>query len=124
MGKSFIDCLKQDLDEKYCANMPSCQFGAIKGGGTDLAHHLVLTALDYAAAMSYSIFVLFVDLVKAFDKVLRELVMGFSHHPAGDRVEYLCSVRLSHSDAEWMCCYIDEHGTAFELWDVNKKWLL
>ena len=70
VGKAFINCLKEDLDDGYRANMPGCQFGAIKGGGTDFAHHIVLSALDYAAGMSFSIFVLFVDLVKAFDLVL------------------------------------------------------
>eukprot|EP00973_Karenia_brevis_P000029 3254-Karenia_brevis.AAC.1 len=72
--------------------MPGCQYGAVAGGGTDFAHHLILSALDYAAALSLSIFILFVDLVKGFDKVLRELVMGYPQHESTDAINYLCSL--------------------------------
>ena len=68
--------------------MPASQFGGIDGGGTDFPHHIVLTALDVAAALSMSVVILFVDLVKAFDKVLRELVMNFPQHMRGDRIQY------------------------------------
>ena len=124
MAKGFIGCLKDSIENLYTANMPSCQHGAVSGGGSDLAHHLVLSAIDYAFAMSLSIFVLFVDLVKAFDKVLRELVMGFPHGvPLSNdaKIAYLVSIGLSRDEALWMVDYINEHGSAFDQWEVDKK---
>ena len=108
MGKVFIGCIKEELDEAYTSNMPSCQFGAVARGGTDFAHHFIF------AELSLSVFVLFVDLFKAFDKVLRELVMGFPQHARCDRIAYLCTLGLSSTEAAWICTYIEENGTAFE----------
>ena len=121
MGKASIGRIKHELDEPYKQNMPSCQFGAVAGGGTDFAHHVILSVIAYAAELSLSLFSLFVDLVKAFDKVLRELVMGFPQHVRGDRLAYLVTRGLSHTEASWICDYIEKHGTAFEQWGVSPK---
>ena len=45
--------------------------------GTDFATHSVVTFITIAIIKQWCIFVLFVDLVKAFDKMLREIVFGF-----------------------------------------------
>ena len=71
-----------------------------------------------------SIFVLFVDLTKAFDKVLRELVFGWPSEIGTDRharVAYLIEYGASEDVADWICSYIEEHGTAFDQMQVDPK---
>ena len=45
----------------------------------DVASHVLRTFVDLAIARSQCCFLLFLDLVKAFDYALRELLFGFSH---------------------------------------------
>ena len=80
LTKSFLLPTKAALDPCYRAAMPRSQFGCVAGGGTDLAHHLILELIGYARQNELCIFILFLDLIKAFDKVLRELVFGFPLH--------------------------------------------
>ena len=79
LAKAYIDILKDNVIPLYNLNLSRTQFGAIAGGGTDMPCHLVQSAIAYAKFMNLCIFVLFLDLEKAFDKVLRELVFGFPH---------------------------------------------
>ena len=51
--------------------MPHDQHGTGALRGNDFASHIISTAIDIAALLSLSIFVLFVDLTNAFDEVIR-----------------------------------------------------
>ena len=94
--------------------MPHSQFGAVSGGGTDLAHHFLLVCIEFAQKKSLSIFILFLDLVKAFGKALRELVFGFPQDVAeDDQVAYLMSIGVPAHDAQWLVDFIRSHGTVF-----------
>ena len=64
--------------------MPSSH-GAVAHLGTDLAHHFLLSCIDFATVMELNVFILFVDLTQAFDKILRELVFGWPSHFGDDR---------------------------------------
>ena len=57
--------------------MPHDQHGAVALSGTDFASHIISTAIDIAALLSLSMFVLFVDLTKVFDKVIKQLPLGW-----------------------------------------------
>ena len=59
------------------------QCGATRGKGTDFALHLFAAAIEYASKASLCIVVVFLDLVKAFVRILREIVVGL---PADDVV--------------------------------------
>ena len=85
----------------------------MKGGGTDYPHHLVRAALDYARIAGLSACVVFVDLVKAFDRILRELIFGF---PQGviDHLAHLLSLGLNDAQARWVLEHIAEHGTVLQ----------
>ena len=64
------------------------------------------------------------DLTKAFDKVLRELVFGWPCHIGADRecrLAYLVQCGVSEEVAGWICDFLDEHGTAFEQMNVDEK---
>ncbi|CAK0883186.1 unnamed protein product [Prorocentrum cordatum] len=123
-AKSFISLLKNDLEDAYHAFVPQSQHGAVAKKGTDLAHHFILTALAYAKAVGQCAFVLFVDLVKAFDGVVRELCMGFPQDVPETRsaqLEYLMGMGVDAPDAEWILDYIEQHGHAFQQIGVPEK---
>eukprot|EP00973_Karenia_brevis_P030638 4224824-Karenia_brevis.AAC.1 len=98
--------------------MPAMQCGAVSQRGSDFAHHLVQTVMIYAAAMSMSVFALFLDLVKAFDRVVRELVLGW---PPGcdDHLQHLLDLGLDLEAATFIYEYINEFGCLFEQWNVD-----
>ena len=66
-----------------------------------------------------SILVLFVDLTKAFDKVVREPVFGWGPRPPADREGYLRELGVSEAAAAWMIGYIDERGHLLQQWKVD-----
>ena len=74
---------EQDVDSgpEYGYHFP--EHGAVNGKGNDLAHHFILSCMDLAITFSLCICLLFVDLSKAYDGVVRELLMGIpqnAHH--------------------------------------------
>ncbi|CAK0858573.1 unnamed protein product [Prorocentrum cordatum] len=76
MSKSFVGQIKDRVDEHYNDGISQHQYGAVPRRGADMAAHVIRSLIDRAHLMKYSIFVLFVDLSKAFDKICRELVLG------------------------------------------------
>eukprot|EP00973_Karenia_brevis_P001563 211397-Karenia_brevis.AAC.1 len=74
------------------SHVPETQCGAVAKRSTDFATLILRSAIVYAQHNGLSLFVLFVDLVKAFDKVLREIVLGFTPEAARDPVAHF--VRL------------------------------
>eukprot|EP00973_Karenia_brevis_P094808 12424279-Karenia_brevis.AAC.1 len=90
--------------------MPGMQCGAVCHRGTDFAHHLVQTVMLYAKMASLSVFALFLDLVKAFDRIIRELVLGWPDNCDEDHVTYLLGLGISRHAAEFIADYIDTHG--------------
>ena len=56
--------------------MPKSQYGVVSKEGIDLAAHVINSAIDYSTLVVWSAFVIFLDLVRVFDKVVRELVLG------------------------------------------------
>ncbi|CAK0829298.1 unnamed protein product, partial [Prorocentrum cordatum] len=109
-GKALIGRLKQAFDPIYFERMPSSQRGAIPGEGADLAPHLVRSAVAAAAMLNMSVCVLLVDLVKAFDKVARQLVYGWGPAPPADGAAYLRSLGVQPPAVEWVLRYLDERG--------------
>ena len=101
--------------------MPESQCGGVAEGGTDYAHHTITTCIDYAKIMSLSIFVLFLDLEKAFDRVIREIVFGWPQNLEASHMDYLLSLGLPEDAAGWICSYIDSFGSVFAQWSVDDK---
>ena len=92
------------LSDVMVGSLLDVMTGAVAGGDTDFAQHMT------------SLLILFVDIVKTFDKVLRELVLGFPQYGRGDRIAHLVTLGLSHAEASWICDYIEKNETAFEQW--------
>ncbi|CAK0838176.1 unnamed protein product, partial [Prorocentrum cordatum] len=120
-GKAFCPQLSERIEPRYNSCLPTSQYGAIKGGGTDVAHNLVRAVIEYASSHCLSIFVLFIDLVKAFDGIIRELIFGFSASSQESPVEYLAPLGVDQDVAEWLASYICSEGGVFEQWNVDLK---
>ena len=76
---------------------------------------MVRTSLDAARLKNMSAIVLFVDLSKAFDYLIRELVLGWPAHigPA-ERRRYLAKVGVPEEQVDAMLNLIDCQPSAFE----------
>ena len=116
----MCELLSAHVDPIYNAEMPTEQFGATSGRGTDFASHIVRSFLEYCLLASLSYFILFVDLVKAFDRIVRELVLGI---PAGvqDPRQFLANLGVEPDQIEWILAFISKHGCLFERWGVDPK---
>ena len=91
LAKAYIGILNSNVASTYDKRISHTQFGATSGGGTDIPAHIVQSAIEYAHHFGLSIFVMFLDLEKAFDRVIRELVFGYPHNLALDeksRLDY------------------------------------
>ena len=119
MGKVGATLLHDRVDDEYHAYVPEAQCGAVKLKGSDFATHLLRTMLDYAAANALSIAILFVDLVKAFDHVLREVVIGWPQLGTTQGVEYLKQLGFNEKHAEELAAEIAMEGCVFDLIRVH-----
>jgi hypothetical protein len=75
-GKVFTDILKNEMDDTYTATVPDAQSGCVARRGTAFCCHTSRSFLAYCRQAKLSTFIMFLDLAKAFDFVIREFVMG------------------------------------------------
>jgi len=98
-GKAFTSLLKDASRKSYLDYVHTEQCGCIPGRGTDFATHLVRSFIDDCRLLSLSYFILFLDLEKAFDRVIRELLLGLPSGLNADAVTYITNLGLSHDVA-------------------------
>ena len=84
-GKGLACQVKDKVEPEYGANVPDNQYGAVAGRGTDFASHIISSAIAAASLSQWSIFILFVDLVKAFDRVIRQIAYGWGPNPSDEQ---------------------------------------
>ena len=77
VGQIVTSLLQRNLDELYERGVGSNQFGAVKHRGTAMASLYLHAFIDTCIARSVCYIILFVDLKKAFDHAIRELVTGW-----------------------------------------------
>ena len=106
----------EHLDEKYHEHISECQHGAVRKKGTDLATHVILSALEVASRWAWSIFVLYVDLAKAFDRVVREIIMGVPRSCNLPLCDYLESIGVDKDAARWISEYLSTRGSLLHQW--------
>eukprot|EP00959_Pyramimonas_sp_CCMP1952_P180359 3771774-Pyramimonas_sp.AAC.1 len=98
------------------------QYGAAPKRGADMAHHVIRALVAREGLLGWSIFILFIDLSKAFDKTCRELVVGW---PGGlgperaDRVQHLLSMGVSAHAADHIYTYLEKHGPILQQWGAD-----
>ena len=119
LSKAAAAILDDSIEPGYMEYIPAEQCGATRGRGTDLATHMVRTAIDVGRLMHLSVAIIFIDLTKAFDFVLREIVIGWAHTTSNDRVDDLCSLGLTPEQAQVIMKEINEDGSVLEQMHVH-----
>ena len=94
LAKSFTSILKDASRGSYEKYVHEEQCGCMRGRGTEFATHIVRSFIDYCSMGDLCFLVLFVDLEKAFDKVIREFLLGFPSTCTQDPLEYILSLGL------------------------------
>ena len=110
LGKAASSILYHSIDEPYHKYVPQSQCDAVKKKGSDLGTHTLRTAIDRAASLGLSPAILFVDLVKAFDRVLREIVLGWPQTGEENGVEYLVKLGFERHHVEVLSDEINRFG--------------
>ena len=95
--------------------------GAVCKRGTDFGTHMLTSFSESRTNDNDSIGICFVDLVKAFDRVLRKLVMGWPRLMTSHPIEYLRKVGVGSDDATWIVNWITKRRPLFEEWVVHTK---
>jgi hypothetical protein len=127
IGKILPDLIKNELAPTIAARLPASQYGGVEGGGTDFPNHTLRLLVEYAKVASLSLFILFVDLSQAFDRVVREVVCGWPQQQQGvsdatsdaERLAYLLSIGVNEAAAQHIVRDIRLHGTVLERWEVD-----
>ena len=123
MSKGLAVHLDGYVNAHYSENMPLNQFGATAKRGTDAATMLVRSFVRRCHDWRRSFYVLFVDLVKAYDQIVRELVVGIPKD-CGDPRAHLQSLGLSEVQVVYVAAFCAEHGSVFEKWGVHPRVVL
>ena len=118
-SKGLAGMGKDVLEQPYLEHQPECQFGARPGRGTDMATHLLSSMINYAEQASMSIVILFVDLTKAFDRIIRQILHGWGDLPADQRRHHLRGLGVSPRAIDWIAEYIQERGPLLEQWGAD-----
>ena len=115
--------IKGRIEPLYNFKVSLSQCGAVPGRGADLAAHAARSMLAYASQISWSVCRLFIDLSKAFDKIVRELLVSWTDHlPASRevRVNYPTSMSVPGNDASHIHDYLKENGCLLEQCGVDE----
>ena len=99
--------------------MPKEQCGGVRLRGTDIANHIVRSALDVARITNMCVSIVFIDLVKAFDYVLREAVIGWPHCSFKSKLTWLTNLGLTPCQAQDLICELDTNGSILEQLEVH-----
>ena len=121
LAKSFVGKLRDTIKTQVEEYLPCDQFWGVKGGGTDYPVHIIQSMVSYAALAKLSVFVLFVDLVAAYDSVVREIALGLPHNLEEDGESYLRSIGLSSDVAKHVLEFLENGGPVLERIGVDAK---
>ena len=80
IGKVFTATIAPPVTDYADAYLPDTQCGCMKGRGTARASHLSRSFLQWCKTNKRPAAALFIDLSKAFDSIIREVVLGVQNH--------------------------------------------
>ena len=95
----------------YDARIPVVQMGAVSKRGTDVGSHVLTSFIESRTSGIDGTGICFVDFVKAFDRVLRKLVIGWPRSMTSHPIEYLREVGVGRKDAIWPVNWITKRRT-------------
>jgi len=113
-GKVFTSLLKSQLEGVYSKFLPDSQSGCVRGRGTSFVCHTSRAFLDHCQLKALSAFVLFLDLTKAFDLVVREFVFGVRQGSESDIDEEIKALGLLPEDALELAQELSLHGSLLD----------
>ena len=111
MRKAASAILDDHIDPAYESFVPKEQCGGVRRRGTDIANHIVGSALDVARITNTCVSIVFIDLVKAFNYVLREAVVGWLHCSFNSKLTWLTNLGLTPCQAQDEICERDTKGS-------------
>ena len=120
-GKVLTQLLQDAVHPSYARAVGSQQFGAMPGRGTSLASHCVRSFLDACRLLRLSVCVILIDLSKAYDLAIRELLMGWFDQSHMTNIEYLQSLGIPSEAATAIAEYIDSKGPLFAQLLIDPK---
>ena len=122
LAQAYIGKLRDSAKDELRSTVPEDQFGGCSGGGTDYPTLVVKQLIAFSVKASQSIFLLFLDLVAAYDSVIREVAMGIPHNiEHSQRLDYLTGIGLPKHAAEHVIEYLEANGCVFEQAQMNPK---
>ena len=125
IAKVLAGLLYDHLCPFYMKAVGSDQFGATPLRGSDFASHILRSFIDLALARGMSCFILFCDLIKAFDFAVRELIFGYTFDSSSAdearKHEVFKSLNLPDDVAKHIVSWLEEHGPILEKLGVDKK---
>lgn len=123
--KVLTALLYDNMADSYERLVGPTQMGVVRGRGGPFPVHMLGSFMSAASAAGRSFFVLFVDLVKAFDYAVRELACGWKQgcEDASDdeHVKSLLDLNIPEEVALHIVSYIREHGSVLEKTALTRK---
>ena len=116
LAKLVLHQFLKPIKPVYDARIPVVQMGVVSKRGTYFGTHMLTRFIESRTYGNDSIGICFVDLVKAFDRVLRELVMGWPRPMTSHPIEYLRKVGVGSDDAIWIVNWITKRRPLVEEW--------
>ena len=119
-GKPLCKMLAAAIAPQNNSAMPDTQCGATALRVAGFATHILVTLMEICRKREKSFFALFLELVKAFDRIIRELVFGI---PPGvtDVNQQLRDLGLSVPHLNFVTSFIARHGSLFEVIGVHPR---
>jgi hypothetical protein len=122
LAKVLTSLLQCHLNDSYAKQVGEAQFGAVAARGTTVASLALRCFHDAVRIRGLSSFTLFLDLSKAFDYAVREVVLGWlegAPTTAEDRADHFKKLGLGDDASVALVDFIAVHGHVFEQLGTN-----
>ena len=83
VSKVATGYMQKSIEETYEKQVGPLQFGSVRRRGTALASLMLRSILEAAKLRGLAVAVVYLDLIKAFDTAIREVVAGWLPHQVG-----------------------------------------
>ena len=113
--------LQWEVNPRYVEYVSCDQFGGVPKRGSALASHTIRTFMDLCRSFGLSFLVIFIDLSKAFDRAIRELVMGAMKGADVDTRSLFLKLGLTQVQAEELSNFIETKGPLLAQMGVDAK---
>ena len=116
-AKILTSHIPTDLDRIYHDHIPDVQFGAARNQQTSFASQFSTSFLSYCENEALCAFVLFLDLTKAFDFAIREILWNHRQGFSKDKPERIASLEqlgVRRHDAETLLREPESEGSVLE----------